>query len=85
VIHQGATDFVLLFGPGLSGNMTVKVSGPPDITVSNITGITATDKTPGVAFQATVNSGAALGARTVWLQNPQNDVTTFTGGLEVVP
>jgi hypothetical protein len=33
----------------------------------------------------TVASDAALGARTVVLQNSNNDVTTFTAGLEVVP
>ena len=84
-IPQGATMFVLLFGQGLSGNMNVMISGPADITVSNIQGIMATDGTPGVAFQAAVSSGAALGARTVVLQDPKDDITSFTGGLEVVP
>jgi len=84
-ISQGTTMFVLLFGKGLSGSMQVMISGPADITVSNVQSIMATDGTPGVAFQAAVSSGAALGARTVVLQDPKNDITTFTGGLEVVP
>ena len=29
--------------------------------------------------------GSALGARTVVMQDSKNDVTTFSGGLEVVP
>jgi hypothetical protein len=84
-IPQGSSMFVLLFGQGLSGNMQVMISGPADITVSNIQSIMATDGTPGVAFQASVSSSAALGARTVVLQDTKNDITTFTGGLEVVP
>lgn len=84
-IAQGSVMTVILFGPGLSGSMTVSISGPNDITVTNPTTIRATDNTPGIAFTATVSSTAALGARTVVLQNSQNDVTTFTGGLEVIP
>ncbi len=84
-IHQGTTATVILFGTGLSGNMQVKISGPADVTVSNIVGITASDGTPGVQFTAAVQSGAGLGGRTVLLISPQNDITTFTGGLEVVP
>ena len=84
-ISRGTTMKVLLFGPGLDGSMTVTVGGPADITVSNIRPVTATDKTPGIAFDATVSSLAALGARTVILQATNNDITTFTGGLEVVP
>lgn len=85
VIHRGTTARVLMFGPGLNGNMKVTISGAPGITVTNITSITATDNTPGISFTATVATNAALGARTVSLQNAQGDVTTFTGGMEVVP
>jgi hypothetical protein len=85
LIHRGASMRVLLFGPGLNGQMQVRIAGPSDITVSNLTGIQATDNTPGVAFTATVAGNAALGARTVFLQNSAGDVTSFTGGLEVVP
>jgi hypothetical protein len=77
---------VLLFGAGLSASMQVSLSGPGDITVSNIQGISSTGGTPGIAFTATVNPTAGLGARTVILQNTTNhDITTFTGSLEVVP
>jgi hypothetical protein len=85
VVHLGSTAKVLLFGPGLSGAMDVSISGPQDISIANKRSITATDQTPGIAFDVTVQSNAALGARTVILRNAQNDITTFTGGLEVIP
>ncbi len=84
-IHRGSTMKVLLFGPGLSGTMDITISGPSDITVSNVRSITSVDRTTGVAFDATVAASAALGARTVRLRSANNDITTFTGGLEVVP
>jgi hypothetical protein len=84
-IHEGTSEFVILFGPGLSGNMQVKISGPGDIVVSNIQSIRASDGTPGIQFTATVPLGAALGGRTVLLINSAGDITAFTGGLEVVP
>lgn len=85
VIHRGASMRIILFGPGLNGQMKVTIGGPGDITVSNVAGITATDNTPGLAFTALAGGNAALGARTVFLQNTSGDVTTFTGSLEVVP
>jgi len=85
VIHRGETARILLFGPGLNGNMQVKIVGPSGITITDVISITATDNTPGIAFMATVTPDAALGARTVSLQTTKGDVTTFTGGLEVVP
>jgi hypothetical protein len=85
VIHRGSTMRVVLFGPGLNGQMQVRIAGPSDITVSGITGIQATDNTPGIAFIAAASGKAALGARSVYLQNATGDVTSFTGGLEVVP
>jgi len=85
IIHQGTSMKVLLFGAGLSGSMAVSISGPGDITVGNIRSITSTSGTPGLAFDATVPSSAALGARTVFLKSTNGDITTFTGGLEVVP
>ena len=84
-IQRGSTMRVVLFGTGLNGQMQVSVAGPKDITISNVVGIQATDNTPGLSFTATVAANAALGARTVFLQNSSGDVTTFTGGLEVVP
>jgi hypothetical protein len=84
-IHRGSTMRILLFGPGLDGQMQVRIGGPSDITVTNITGVQATDNTPGISFIATASGNAALGARTVFLQNTSGDVTSFTGGLEVVP
>ncbi len=85
IIHRGSSVRVVLFGPSLSGGMQVTLRGPADIQIGNLIGIKATDSTPGISFTATVSSSAALGARTVVLQNSQGDITTFTGGLEVVP
>ena len=84
-IHRGASNRVVLFGPGLNGQMTVRISGPADITAANIVGIQATDNTPGLAFTATAAGNAALGARTVYLQNSAGDVTAFAGSMEVIP
>ena len=84
-IHRGQTARVLLFGPGLSGDMQVVVRGPSDITISDINTISSTSGTPGVSFVAAVAGNAALGARTVVLQSSKGDVTTFAGGLEVIP
>lgn len=84
-IRRGSTMRVILFGPGLGGQMQVRISGPSDITVSGITSIQASDNTPGIAFMAAATGNAALGARTVYLQNSSGDVTSFTGGLEVIP
>ena len=84
-IHRGSTMRILLFGPGLNSQMQVVVAGPSDITVSNVQSTQATDKTPGLAFFAAVAGNAALGARTIYLKNPNGDVTSFAGGLEVIP
>jgi hypothetical protein len=84
-IRRGTTRRVIMFGAGLEGSMKVSIRGPNDITVQNVTSITSQAGTPGVAFEAVVSSGAALGARTVVLQAGDNDVTVFAGGLEVVP
>lgn len=85
VIHRGATMRVVLFGPGLTGDMQVSILGPSDIQISDVRGITATDGTAGLAFTAVVASNAGLGARTVVLQTTGGNITTFTGGLEVAP
>jgi hypothetical protein len=86
-IHRGTTQRVVLFGPGLSADMTISILGPSDIQISGVQGVTASDpsNTPGVTFTASVSPSAALGARTVVLQTPSGNITTFTGGLEVVP
>jgi hypothetical protein len=84
-IHQGQSATVILFGPGLSGNMQVSVTGPNDVTISNPQTIMSTTNTPGISFTAAAGSNASLGARTVILEDPKQDITTFTGGLEVVP
>lgn len=89
LVHLGETASVLLFGPGLSNNMQVSISGPPDITIvpGSLMSIQSTDNppVPGIAFQVVVSHAADLGARTLIMQSPNNDVTTFTGGLEVAP
>ena len=84
-IHRGSTMRILLFGPGLDGNMKVTVAGPPDITISELQSVQATDNTPGIGFTAAVAGNAALGARTVYLKSANGDITSFAGGLEVIP
>ena len=84
-IHRGSTMRILLFGPSVSSGMKVTIAGPADISIGNVQGVEATDNTPGVAFTATVAANAALGARTVFLRSSNGDVTSFTGGLEVIP
>ncbi len=85
VIHRGAKMTILMFGPGLNAALSATISGPPDITISNLQGITSVDGDSGVSFDVIVASDAALGARTVRLRSPHDDMTTFTGGLEVLP
>jgi len=85
IIHRGTIMRVILFGPALSGDMQVIIGGPADITATSVTSITATDNTPGISFVAAVDPNAALGARSVSLKTSQNDITTFAGGLEVMP
>lgn len=84
-IQRGATKRVLMFGPGLGGGMTVTITGPNDISISNVRGITSSSGTPGIAFDASASGGAAVGARTVLVRAANNDLTAFTGGLEVIP
>jgi len=85
VIHRGAKMTILIFGQGLNGALTASISGPPDIVISNPRGVTSIDGVSGVSFDVAVSSNAALGARTVRLRSPHDDLTTFTGGLEVLP
>lgn len=80
-----ASGVVTLFGPGITSTMQVSFSGPNDITVSNILPVTATDGTPGLQFNIAVAGTAVLGARTLILQSSNNDITTFTGGIEIIP
>lgn len=84
-IHRGSTMTVLTFGKGMTSIPKVTISGPSDIAVNNIQKITAKDGTPGIAFTAQVDSGAKLGARTVRMVDSNNNITVFSGGLEVVP
>ena len=65
--------------------MRASLSGPADITLGTLQPVTFTDGSKGVSFVATVSTNAALGARTLVLQDAKDDITTFTGGLEVVP
>ena len=79
------TATITTFGPGLSSTMKVSITGPNDITVGTLVQVTAQDGTPGVQIPVTLTGSTALGARTLVMQNSKNDVTTFSGGLEVVP
>lgn len=84
-IARGTTMRVLLFGAGLDETMQVSVSGPSDITIANVRAITSTSGRSGLSFEATVAGNAALGGRTVIVRAPNNNVSVFTGGLEVTP
>jgi len=85
IVHQASTGTIVLFGAGLSGGMSVTISGPQDIGVSNVRSVQAKDGMAGVAFDAVIGSSTALGARTVYLKAANNDITAFAGGLEVQP
>jgi len=85
IVHQASAASIVLFGPGLSGSMSVTISGAQDIGVSNVRGMQAKDGTPGIAFDAVIGSSTAIGARTLYLKAANNDITAFTGGLEVQP
>ena len=87
-IHQGQSSGVFVCGTGISGDIQVNISGPADITAGTPQLITCTDgssQSLGIEFLVSVSSSAALGGRTVLLTNSQQDMTTFTGGLEVIP
>jgi len=83
IVHRASTETIVLFGTGLSGDMSVTLSGPNDIGMSNTHSVQAKDGTPGIAFDVVIGSTSAMGARTVYLKAANNDVTAFTGGLEV--
>lgn len=76
---------VFLFGSGLDKVATISVSGN-DLTLEGAQVIPASGgNPPGVQVLVTVPGGATLGLRTIYLTDSNNDVTTFTGGLEVIP
>lgn len=85
-LHRGDTKIMILFGAGLTSVTSVSVSGQPnDFAISNITHPSATDGTPGVQFNVTVSPTAALGARTIFLRAGNDDMSAFSGGVEVLP
>jgi hypothetical protein len=85
VVHQSTSPTVLISGPGISATSTVRISGPGDVTVQSQGGITDANNVtqPGIALKLSVAPNAVLGPRTVFITTG-NDMTTFTGGLEVV-
>jgi hypothetical protein len=87
VMHQNSVATVIVFGPGLNTSMKASFSGPGDIAIGPLQSVNFQDPKapPGLRFTATVASNAALGARTLVLQDTKNDITTFSGALEVVP
>ncbi len=60
----------------------VAISGPSDITVGAPTSLTGGG---GIGFRIALASSTATGARTVFLKDAQNDITAYTGGLEILP
>lgn len=85
VSRSQGTATMTMYGAGLTASMKVLISGPSDITVGTPVAIQAQDGTPGLQIPITLTSGSALGARTVILRDANNDISTFAGGLEVVP
>ena len=92
VVHLGTQPTVLIAGPGINGTTasgtpvsTVSISGPGDVTIMAQGGLRDANGNPtsGVAIQLNVPASAVLGPRTVFIVTG-NDMTTFTGGLEVV-
>jgi hypothetical protein len=81
-VARGATAIILIFGPGLTGSETLSLSGPNDISITGERGVKSTDGTPGIEFQVTVGSDAALGARTLSVKQGSN-AAAFVGGIEV--
>jgi hypothetical protein len=76
---------VIVFGKGVSGSLTPSISGPADIAISNVRSVRSIDDDTGIAFDISISPSAALGARTVFLRASNDDLTAFTGGLEVLP
>lgn len=85
VLHQNSAATVIVAGTGLNTSMKASLSGPADITLGALQQIKFTNGQTGLSFTATVSPTAALGARTLILQDANNFISTFTGGLEVVP
>ena len=85
VLHQNSSATVIVAGTGLNTSMKASLSGPADITIGPLQSIKFTNNSTGISFTAAVAPNAALGARTLILQDAKNDITTFSGGLEVVP
>ena len=83
MVQRGATQGIILFGPGINGDLNVTVSGPGDITISNVRTIKSTNGTSGIGFDAKIPADAAPGARTIFLRAGNNDITAFAGGLEI--
>jgi hypothetical protein len=81
-IARGTSALILIFGSGLTGSQTLSISGPNDISITNQQSVKATDGTPGIEFQISVGSGAAVGARTLSVKEGSN-ASVFVGGLEV--
>jgi hypothetical protein len=86
VLHRNTTATVIIAGTGLNTSMKASFSGPADITIGPLQSVTFQGGGgTGLSFPATIAPNAALGARTLILQDAKNDITTFAGGLEVVP
>ena len=83
IVQRGSTQGIILFGPGVTGELTVTLSGPNDIAISNLRTIKATTGISGIAFDVNIPGSAAPGARTVFLRSGNNDITAFAGGLEI--
>ena len=82
-VARGSSAIILIFGKGLTGSETLAFSGPNDIAISGETAVTGSDGTPGIEFNVTVASSAAVGARTLRVTNSSGSASAYVGGLEV--
>lgn len=85
IVHRGTAMRILVFGTGLAAGETVAISGPSDISITAIQAITSKNGLPGLSFLATIDANAALGGRTVVVRDKSDNISSFSGGLEVMP
>lgn len=80
-VRQGNQYWLWLIGSGITPSLTLSFSGPADIAVGGP--VLATQGCPGAIYPITVSAGAALGARSIILQDASSNLTTLAGALEV--
>jgi hypothetical protein len=80
-VRQGNQYWLWIIGSGITPSLTLSFSGPADITVGGP--VLATQGCLGAIYPITVSAGAALGARSIILQDANSNLATLAGALEV--